>query len=82
MEALSVKNAMPNSVGNAKSPVYVRVKRYQAVNLEVGGESIAVGHPKYRVASRVTHTSNPKGKRRKENAPPDVPPPAQRESDH
>jgi hypothetical protein len=26
MEASSVKNAMPNSVGNAKSPVHVRVK--------------------------------------------------------
>jgi hypothetical protein len=31
-------------------------------SLEVECESIAVGHPKHQVASRVTHTSNPKGK--------------------
>jgi hypothetical protein len=61
MEASSVKNAMPNSVGNAKSPVCVKVKRHQAVHLEVDGESIAVGHPKHRVASRVTHSNKPKG---------------------
>jgi hypothetical protein len=46
MEASSVNIAMPNSVGNAKSPVCVRVKRRQAVYMEVEGESIAVGHPK------------------------------------
>jgi hypothetical protein len=47
MEASSVNNAMPNSVGNAKFPVCVRVLRCQAVNLEVEVESIAVGHPKH-----------------------------------
>jgi hypothetical protein len=46
MEASSVNNAMPNSVGNAKSPVCVRVRRQQAANLEVEGKSIAVGRPK------------------------------------
>jgi hypothetical protein len=65
-----------------QSPVCVRVRRRQEVHLEAEGESIAVRHPKHQVAFRVTHTSNPKGKRRKGNAPPGVPPPAQRETDH
>jgi hypothetical protein len=79
MKVSSVNNAMPNY---AKSPACVKVKRCQAVQLEVEGKSIAVGHPKCQAASKVTHTSNPKGKRRKGNAPPGVPPPVNRETDH
>jgi hypothetical protein len=47
MEASSVNNAMSSSVGNAKSPVCVRVKRRQAVHLEVEFESITMGCPKH-----------------------------------
>jgi hypothetical protein len=53
---------MPHSVGNAKSPVRVRVRRHQAVHLEAKGESIAGGYPKHQVASRVAHSNNPRGK--------------------
>jgi hypothetical protein len=81
MEASSVKNAMPYSVGNVKSPVHVRMKRHQAVHLEVEGKSIAVGHPQHQAAAKVTHSDKGKGKRRKGNAPPDIPPLAQRETD-
>jgi hypothetical protein len=76
MEASSVKSARPCSVGNAKSPVCVRVKRHRAVHLEVEGKSIAVVHPKCQAAHEATHSDKGKGKRRKGNAPPDVPPPA------
>jgi hypothetical protein len=61
MEASSIKSARPCSVGNAKSPVCVRVKRHQAVHLEVEGESSAAGHPKHRVAHKATHSDKGRG---------------------
>jgi hypothetical protein len=81
MEAFSVKSARPHSVGNVKSPVCVRVKRHQAVHLELEGKSIAVGHPKHLEAHKATHSDRGKAKRRKGNAPPDVPPPVQSKTD-
>jgi hypothetical protein len=63
MEASSLNNAFPNSVGNAKCPVCVRIRRCQAVNLDVEGKSIAVGCPKHQAASRELHIlAIPRGK--------------------
>jgi hypothetical protein len=64
-----------------QSYLFGEVEETQAVHLEVEGKSIAVGHPKCQAPSRVTHSKNPKGKRRKENTCPDVPPTMKRETD-